>query len=219
MIPKAGADFVCSMESVLEVYQRPYDPTNPVVNLDESPKQLIGEVKQKFIDKKGVEYFDYEYQRNGVADLIMIAEPKAGKRKVLVRDNHNRITYAKVIQHIADEMYPKAKKITLIEDNLSSHKLSALYEIMDPAKARAMIERFEIVRTPKHGSWLNIAELELSIITRQGLTKRVGSKPELERQVKNWYEVRNKKTSKVNWQFQSKDARIKLKTLYPKFDC
>lgn len=204
------------METVLDVYQRPYDAENPVVNLDESPKQLIGEVQQKFKDKKGIEYYDYEYKRNGVVDLIMIAEPKAGKRKVLVKDNHNRITYAKVIQHIAEEMYPKAKRITLVEDNLSAHKMSALYEILKPERARAIIERFEVIRTPKHGSWLNIAEIELNVITKQGLSKRVDNKIELERQVKNWYEQRNQKSSKVDWQFQTKDARIKLKRLYPK---
>lgn len=205
------------MESVLDVYQRPYDPENPVINLDESPKQLIGEVKKGFKDSKGVEYFDYEYKRNGVADIIMIAEPKAGKRIALVKDNHNSITYAKVIKYIAEELYPKAKKITLVEDNLSSHKMSALYEIMEPEKARSIIKRMEVVRTPKHGSWLNIAEIELNVLIKQGLSKRINNKTELEKQVESWYKERNKKVSKVKWHFTTKDARIKLATLYPKY--
>jgi len=205
------------MEAVLDVYQRPYDAANPVVNLDESPKQLIGETKEKFTDSKGVVHYDYEYKRNGVADLIMIAEAKAGKRQVLVKDNHNRITYAKVIQYIAEQLYPKAKKITLIEDNLSAHKMSALYEILPAEKARAIIKRFEVIRTPKHGSWLNIAEIELNVLTKQGLEQRIASKQSLIKQVKNWCGQRNDKASKVNWQFKTKDARIKLKSLYPKF--
>lgn len=215
VIPEASADFVYQMEQVLDVYQRPYNPDHPVVNIDESPKQLISETKESYTDQKGVFYQDYEYKREGVADLYMITEALAGKREVLVKDNHNRFSYASVIEHIALEMYPKASKITLVEDNLSAHKLAALYEVLSPKKARSIIERIEVVRTPKHGSWLNIAECELSVLTRCGLNKRTPSKEQLEKDVKSWYEKRNKEQKGVNWQFTTKDARIKLKRLYP----
>lgn len=145
----------------------------------------------------------------------MISEALAGRREVLVKENHNRFSYAEVVQHIALNMYPNAPKITLIEDNLSAHKLSALYEIMAPNKARAIIERIEIVRTPKHGSWLNIAECELSVLTRCGLRKRTPSRQELEKDVKSWYQKRNSEQKGVNWQFKTSDARLKLKKLYP----
>ena len=204
-----------AMENVLSVYQRPYDPKFPVVNLDESPKQLIGQTRQTFTDSKGNQYQDYEYRRNGVADLYMVVEALAGKRKVFVEDNHNRFTYAKVIAHIVEQMYKDAQKITLIEDNLSAHKLSALYEVFRPERARKIIDRLEIIRTPKHGSWLNIAECELSVLTRQGIDERVPDKTELEKQVKTWFENRNNKQIKVDWHFTTKDARIKLKHLYP----
>ena len=208
------------MENVLDVYERPYDEDNPVINLDESPKQLIGEKKNSFTDSKGIKYEDFEYERKGVVDIYMIAEPKAGKRKVLIKDDHKSKTYAHVIRHIAEEMYPPEKYslITIVEDNLSSHKLSTLYEIMSPEEAREIIRRIEIVRTPPHGSWLNIAELELSLLTRIGLDNRIDTKEMLERKVKDWYQMRNDKIAKVNWTFTSKDARIKLKRLYPSFE-
>lgn len=216
MLPEAGPDFVCQMEAVLDVYERPYDREYPVVNLDESPKQLISEVRAGFVDSQGIEHFDYEYAREGVAELYMIAEAKAGRREVLVKDNHNRLSYAEALIHIADVMYAEAKQITLVEDNLSAHKLSALYEILPAARARSMIKRFEVVRTPKHGSWLNIAELELSVLTRQGLPGRTATKEALLEQVTAWYRQRNGKDSVVDWQFTTRDARIKLKRLYPK---
>lgn len=204
------------MEEVLSVYERPYDPKHPVVNLDESPKQLIGEVHKSFTGKDGVIYQDYEYKRNGVVDMYMLTEPKAGWREVLIKENHNRFTYAEVVRYLTEEIYPDAAKITLVEDNLSAHKLSALYEILPAQRARAIIERIELVRTPKHGSWLNIAEIELSVLTRQGVKGRVPCAKELESKVKLWYQQRNLKASKVDWQFKTKDARIKLRRLYPK---
>lgn len=211
-----SADFVCQMEAVLDVYERPYDAKHPVVNLDESPKQLISQVREGFVDSKGVEHVDYEYAREGVADIYMIAEAKAGRREVLVKDNHNRFSYGEAILHMAETMYPEAETITLVEDNLSAHKLSALYEVLPPDRARSIIERLEVVRTPKHGSWLNVAELELSVLKRQGLQARVASKEALQEQVESWYGQRNAKVSKVDWQFTTGDARIKLKRLYPK---
>lgn len=201
----------------MDVYERPYNEKHPVVNLDESPKQLISQVRKPFTDSKGVEHYDYEYAREGVASIYMICEALGGIRKVLVEDNHTAKTYARVLAHIAEEMYPNAEKITLIEDNLSAHKLAALYEIYNPERARAIAARFEIVRTPKHGSWLNIAECELSILTRQGLDQRVPDKQTLALQATNWYNSRNEKYAKVNWQFNTKQARVKLKNLYPAF--
>lgn len=205
------------MEGVLDVYERPYDPKFPVVNLDESPKQLISEVRESFVDSQGVKHEDYEYSREGVVDMYMIVEALAGRREVHVEDNHNSQTYAKIVAHIAEQMYPAAERITLVEDNLSAHKLAALYEIFEPQRARNIIKKLEIVRTPKHGSWLNIAECELSVLIRQGLKKRTPDRKTLEADTKAWYENRNNKQNKVNWQFRTKDARVKLKSLYPSF--
>ena len=205
------------MEAVLDVYERPYDPLYPVVNLDESPKQLISEVRQSFVDSQGVIHQDYEYSREGVAQIYMIIEALAGRREVHIEDEHSSQTYAKIITHIAEQMYPDARRITIVEDNLSAHKLAALYEIFEPQRARSIIKRIEIVRTPKHGSWLNIAESELSILIRHGLKKRTPDKEMLKRDAKAWYERRNDKEKKVNWRFRTKDARIKLKRLYPIF--
>jgi len=215
VIPTASADFVHAMENVLSVYQRAYDPAYPVVNLDESPKQLIGQTRQVFTDSQGCQYQDYEYSREGVVDMYMVVEALAGRREVLIKEDHKGTTYAKVITYIVEEMYKNAKKITLIEDNLSAHKLSTLYEVFSPERARAIIDKLEIVRTPKHGSWLNIAECELSVLIRQGLKERVSCKEELEKQVKAWYQNRNETQIKVDWQFTNKKARIKLKKLYP----
>jgi len=202
------------MEEVLDVYARPYNPNNPVVCFDESPKQLISECRRPFSDSKGIAYTDYEYKREGTVDLYMIAEPLGGRREVVVKDKHTRLDWAEVIAYIAEQMYPSAEKITLVQDNLSAHKKSALYEIFTPERP-AIIERIEFVNTPKHGSWLNIAECELSVLTRQALNGRTSSKDEMIKKVANWYEARNKNISKVDWQFTTKNARVKLKRLYP----
>jgi len=215
IIPEAGPDFVCAMEEVLDVYARPYNPNNPVVCFDESPKQLISECRTPFSDSKGIAYTDYEYKREGTVDLYMIAEPLGGRREVVVKDKHTRLDWAEVIAYIVEQMYPSAEKITLVQDNLSAHKKSALYEIFTPERARAIIERIEFVNTPKHGSWLNIAECELSVLTRQALNGRTSSKDEMIKKVANWYDARNKNISKVDWQFTTKNARVKLKRLYP----
>lgn len=151
------------MENVLEVYQRAYDPLYPVINLDESPRQLIGETRGSYMDEQGILHQDYEYERHGVVDMYRVVEAKAGFREVLIQENHQSQTYAQVIQYVAEELYPDAQKITVVEDNLSAHKLATLYEILTAQQARAIINRIEIVRTPKHGSWLNIAEAELSV--------------------------------------------------------
>lgn len=217
MIPETSADFVCAMEAVLDVYERAYDPLHPVVNIDESPKQLISEIRQRFVDSQGIIHQDYEYRREGVGQIYMIVEALAGRREVHIEEDHSSQTYAKKLAYIAEQMYPDAQRITLVEDNFSAHKLAALYELFDASRARSIIKRIEIVRTPKHGSWLNIAESELSVLIRCGLKKRTPTKEMLQRDVKAWYERRNEKEKKVNWRFTTKDARIKLKRLYPVF--
>lgn len=215
MIPQVSAEFVCQMEEVLDIYERPYDPDFPVVCLDESPKQLISETRTGFVDSKGVQYFDYEYKREGVADVFMVVEPLGAKRKVFIKDNHNSHQWAQVVACIVEEMYPRAKKISLVQDNLTAHRKAALYEVFEPQRAHSILKKLEFVWTPKHGSWLNIAECELSILTKHGLKSRIDSKEELEKQATHWANERNNKFKKVDWQFTTKDARIKLKRLYP----
>lgn len=203
------------MEAVLDVYERKYDEENPVVGLDESPQQLISEVRQGFTDSKGVVYSDFEYKREGVADLYMVNEPLMGKREIFVKENHNRLNWAEVVRFIAEEMYPEAQKITIVEDNLAAHKPSALYEIMPAEQARTILRRVEFVHTPKHGSWLNVAEIELGLLKRIGISQRVGSREELEKQIAKYQKARNAKQVKIDWHFTTADARVKLKRLYP----
>jgi transposase len=203
------------MEDVLDVYSRPYDKEYPVVCFDESPKQLVSELRKPYIGKDGVKYEDCEYKREGAAELMMITEPLGGKREVLVREDHTGITWALIMAYIVETMYPAAKIVTIVMDNLSAHKIHNLYKVFDPIRARAIRDRLAIVYTPKHGSWLNIAECELSVLSRQALKKRFASKEELEKQVKAWEVQRNDLQKGVDWQFTTKDARIKLKNLYP----
>lgn len=216
-MPSGGADFVHKMEAVLDVYERPYDRNHPVLCLDESPKQIISEVKKGYRDSKGVVHQDYEYKREGVKSIYMVVEPLGGYREVRVEDNHKSLTYAKVIRELVEITYSKANKITIVEDNLSAHRMSALYEIMPAERAREIIKKIEIVRTPVHASWLNIAECELSVLSRQGLKPRIEDANQLNQEIKAWNENRNKKQTGVDWQFTNKDARIKLKRLYPSY--
>jgi len=215
IIPSADADYVCAMEEVLDVYEREYDENNPVVCLDESPKQLISQVRKGFTDSKGVVYEDYEYRREGVVDLYLVCEPLQGKREIFVRENHNRLNWAETVRCVAEDMYPQAERLTIICDNLSAHKPSALYEILPADRARQILRRIEFVNTPKHGSWLNVAENELSVLKRVGIKKRVGNEEELKKQIAAYQERRNEKEIKIDWQFTAKDARVKLKRLYP----
>jgi hypothetical protein len=154
------------MEDVLDVYSRPYDEERPVVCFDESPKQLVSELRKPYIGKDGIKYEDCEYKREGAAELMMITEPLGGKREVLVRENHTGITWALIIAYIVETMYPAAKVVTIVMDNLSAHKIHNLYKVFEPERARAIRDKLEIVYTPKHGSWLNIAECELSVLSR-----------------------------------------------------
>lgn len=203
------------MEDVLDVYERPYNKDHPVVCFDESPKQLVSELRQSYIGEDGIKYEDCEYKREGAAELMMITEPLGGRREVLIREDHTGITWAHLMAYIVETMYPYAKIITIVMDNLSSHKIHNLYKVFTPERARAIRNRLEIVYTPKHGSWLNIAECELSVLSRQALKKRFASKEELEKQVQAWAAKRNDLQKGVDWQFTSKHARIKLKKLYP----
>jgi DDE superfamily endonuclease len=214
--PQANADFVCAMEDVLEVYKRPYTPEQPVVCLDETSKQLIGETRTPIAAKRGQPArIDYEYERKGTANLFMIFEPLAGWRWVKVTERRTSIDFATVIRELVDECYPEAKKIVLVMDNLNTHKLASLYEAFAPAEARRLAERLEIHYTPKHGSWLDMAETELSVLSRQCLDRRIDSLVSLSRAVRAWEKTRNEAASTIDWRFTTRDARIKLKRLYP----
>jgi hypothetical protein len=204
------------MEDVLEVYKLPYDSMRPVVCLDETSKQLIGEARTPVPASPGqVAQYDYEYVRNGVANIFMIFEPLAGQREVEVTDRRTKKDWAQCVQKIADEMYPDAEKIVLVEDNLNTHSPASLYEAFDPAEAKRLTDRFEFHYTPKHGSWLDMAEIELGILGRQCLSRRIDNVDDLRREVEAWKVARNIRRTKVDWQFTTEDARIKLKRLYP----
>lgn len=217
MIPsKENAEFVAAMEDVLEVYRRPYDPQRPVVCLDEQSKQLVKQVNEPLPMQPGrIAKEDYEYERNGTANLFMLFEPLAGWRHVKVTERRTKIDFAHVIRELADVHYPDAEKIVLVMDNLNTHKPASLYEAFPPAEARRLIERLEIHHTPKHGSWLDMAETELSILTKQCLDCRIPDHPTLIREVAAWEKQRNEEESQIDWQFTTGDARVKLKKLYP----
>jgi hypothetical protein len=214
--PKANAEFVCQMEEVLDVYKRPYDPKQPLVCFDERPKQLMGHAREPIPIMAGrPTRYDYEYRRNGVANLFMMFEPLAGKRHVTVTDRRTRKDWAECIRQLVDEIYTKAQVIVLVLDNLNTHKKASLYEAFEPAEAKRLADKLEIHYTPKHGSWLNMAEIEISILSRQCLAERMGDFSRLETKVSAWAEQRNATEAKVDWRFTTDDARIKLKKLYP----
>lgn len=215
VIPRASAEFVCQMEEVLDVYARPYDENHPVVCFDESPKQLLSERRAPYINKKGEKREDCEYQREGATEIFMIVAPLAAHRKIMVHDDHTGVTWAKTMAYIVEEMYPNAEKVTIIQDNLSAHRKENIYKAFDPARAREIIKKIEFIYTPKHGSWLNIAECELSVLSKQALNRRFATKEEVIQQVEAWQKDRNNKQKGVDWQFTTKDARVKLKRLYP----
>jgi len=207
------------MEDVLEVYKRPYDGKRPVVCFDETSKQLVGEVATPAPAAPGqVAHYDYEYVRNGVANIFMIFEPLAGQRDVEVTDRRTRKDYAECLRKISDEMYPDAEVIVLVQDNLNTHSPASLYEAFDPAEAKRLADRFEVHYTPKHGSWLDMAEIELGILSRQCLSRRIDNVDVLRRETRAWEVARDADDTKVDWQFTTKDARIKLKKLYPSLD-
>jgi DDE superfamily endonuclease len=204
------------MEDVLEVYKRPYDSLRPVVCLDETSKQLIGEVQTPVPTAPGhVAQYDYEYIRNGVANIFMVFEPLAGQRDVEVTDRRTRKDYAQCLRKIADELYPDAEKIVVVQDNLNTHSPASLYEAFEPTEAKRLADRFEFHYTPKHGSWLDMAEIELGILGRQCLARRIDNMDDLRRETRAWEAARDSTQTKADWQFTTDDARIKLKRLYP----
>jgi transposase len=206
------------MEQVLDVYRRPYNENNPVVCMDESPEQLI-ETVQKTEMKPGQDARqDYEYIRHGVANIFMANEPLKSNRLVEVTELKTKKDWAKFVARIADEMYPNAHKITLVMDNYSTHTIGAFYEVFEPNEAKRLIDRFEFVFTPKHGSWLNMAEIELHILNKQCLNRHIATMQEMKSETEAWQKTRNRKVATINWQFTNKDARIKLKRLYPSID-
>ena len=215
--PECNAAFVANMEDVLDVYHRPYDPEYPVVCMDESPKQLIGEVQPPIQAQPGsVERIDAEYVRNGTAEIFMEVEPLAGKRHVAVTEHRTRIDWAQQIKEMLDVRYPDVTKVVLVMDNLNTHTTASLYEAFPPEEARRLAERLEIHYTPKHGSWLNMAEIELSVLQGQCLNHRIPDIGTMRSEVDAWQNARNNKIKNIDWQFTTTDARIKLKRLYPK---
>jgi len=206
------------MEDILEMYKRPYDPLYPVVCMDESSKQLIGEVSPPIPMAPGHPLLvDDEYVRNGVAEIFLDVEPLAGKRHVAVTERRTKVDWAKYTKDMLDIRYPNAKKVIFLMDNLNTHDISSLYEAFEPAEALRLAQRLEIHHTPKHGSWLNVAEIELSVLKRQCLPERIPEIGQMRDMVAMWTSDRNIKSTTVDWQFTTEDARIKLKRLYPKF--
>ncbi len=216
MIPPQGnAEFVAAMEKVLDVYRRPYDAAFPVVCMDETPRQLIRETRTPVAMSPGQPArYDYEYQRCGTCNVFMATEPLAGKRMTQVTERRTRTDWAQFLSDIAAR-YRDATRITLVMDNLNTHRPGAFYEAYPPAQAKALWDRFEFVYTPKHGSWLNVAEIELNVMNRQCLNRRIDRMDILAREVAAWQASRDRLQTQVDWQFTTEDARIKLKRLYP----
>jgi hypothetical protein len=216
--PEANGAFVAAMEDVLEVYQRPHDPNRPVVCMDEQPTQLIKETRTPLpVTPGSPAKYDYEYERNGTANNFMFTEPLGDWRKVNVRERKTRRDWAEEIRELVDVDYPAAEKIVLVMDNLNTHTPGALYEAFAPGEARRILDRLEIHHTPKHGSWLNIAEIELSVLTRQCLDRRMPDLTTLKTEATAWGRDRNAAAKRVDWQFTTDKARVKLKRLYPQF--
>ncbi len=214
--PSQSSQFVANMEQVLDVYKRQYDKAFPVICMDESPKQLIKETRVPIPMKPGQDARqDFEYERCGVANIFLASEPLKGKRYVEVTERRTKADWAVFIKQIADEWYKGAKKITLVMDNLATHKASALYEVYPPKEAKRIWDRFEFIYTPKHGSWLNMAEIELNVLMGQCLNRRIDKIETMKQEVNAWKEHRNNKKAVINWQFTNKEARVKLKRLYP----
>jgi DDE superfamily endonuclease len=214
--PDANAAFVACMEDVLELYHAPFDPNFPLVCMDESSKQLVGEVHPPIPVAPGhgrIE--DHEYIRNGVAEIFIEVEPLGGRRHIEITERRTRTDWANFIKGMLDERYPDAIKVRLVMDNLNTHNVASLYQAFPPEEARRLAERLEIHYTPKHGSWLNVAEIELSVLQTQCLNRRIADKETLRAEVAAWEADRNNRSSKTQWRFTTAEARIKLKRLYP----
>ena len=211
---------MCAMEDVLTVYKRVFNPDEPLVCMDETSKQLTAETRRSIPAAPGrPERYDYEYERNGVCNLFMFFEPLAGKRQVSVTDRRTKVDWAMQVKQLLDVHYPKAQKVTLVMDNLNTHTGASLYEVFEPNEARRLLDRLQIHYTPKHGSWLNMAEIELGVLSRQCLDRRVPDKVTLATEVAAWQCRRNAAEAKVDWRFTNDEARIKLKRLYPTLSC
>jgi transposase len=207
------------MEDVLDVYKRPYNPKRPQVCFDERPKQLVAQIREPLAGYPGQPArYDYEYKRNGVANIFMMFEPLVCKRYVKVTQRRTKKDWAECIRQMVDELYPQAEKIVLVMDNLNTHKKASLYEAFEPVEAKRLADKLEVHYTPKHGSWLNMAEIELSVLSRQCLAERMDNICRLNSEATAWAEKRNIKESKVDWRFTTEDARIKLKKLYPSIE-
>lgn len=216
--PEENGDFAANMENVLGIYKRPFNEKFPVVCMDESPKQLMGEIKTPIKISPGkVAKYDYEYKRYGVCNVFMACEPLAGKRLVKITERKTKIDWALFLEDISTR-YKDAEKITLVMDNYNTHTPGSLYEAFPPAKVKSLWDRFEFVFTPKHGSWLNMAEIELNVLAGQCLNRRIDNIEDIKRETIAWQSHRNNKKSTVNWQFTTDDARIKLSRLYPLID-
>jgi hypothetical protein len=215
--PEHSAEFACAMETVLDVYQRPYDPEYPVLCMDETGKQLVAETRQPLPPLPGEpERCDYECERHGTADIFLFTEPLGGWRHVSVTERHTKRDWALQVRELLDVRCPKARRVILVSDNLNTHDYASLYEAFTPAEARRLRARLEMVHTPKHGSWLNIAEIELNVLSRQCFCQMIGAECALREQVAAWESDRNTKQKGVDWQFTTADARVKLKRLYPR---
>ena len=215
--PQQSAEFVACMEDVLEVYHRPLDAFCPMVCLDETSKQLISETRPSIPCKPGrIRRIDPEYRRNGTASVFMLTVPLEGRRHVRVREQRKREDFAEVVRELCDELYPDARKIVLVMDQLNTHNIASLYQAFEPSEARRLAEKLEIHHTPKHGSWLNMAEIELSVLSRQCLGDYFETREQLAASVAPWECSRNESGTGIDWRFTTADARIKLKRLYPK---
>ena len=216
--PQANAAFVAAMEDVLEVYTRPHDPARPLVCLDEASKQLIAETRVPLPMAPGKPAcFDYEYARNGTANLFMFFAPLEGWRHVKVTERRTAVDYARALADLADIHFPDAETIVLVQDNLNTHAKASLYETFPAPQARRLVERFEWHYTPKHGSWLNMAESELAVLANQCLDRRIPDQQILAAEIRTWQKLRNKHHCKADWRFSTENARVKLKRLYPSF--
>jgi hypothetical protein len=217
--PKQDAEFVAHMEDVLEVYHRPYDAKRPVICMDETNKQLIGEVRPSQAGRRGrIPRYDVEYTRNGTANVFLAFEPLAGQRQVRVTDTRKRRDWAQFMKGLLDGPYARVSSVVLVMDQLNTHSVASFYEAFEPEEARRLSARLDIHYTPKHGSWLNMAEIELSALSRQCLDRRISEKKMMEKQVRAWTNQRNKTKTRVNWRFTTKNARIRLCKLYPSIE-
>jgi len=206
------------MEKVLDVYHEPYNPLRPVVCFDEATKQLIRELRSPLPMKPGQpQRYDYEYERIGTANLFMLCEPLAGWRHVEVTDQRTAIDFAYCMKYLVDERYPKVETVRVVQDNLNTHEPASLYKAFAPVEAHRILQRLEFIYTPKHGSWLNVAEIEFSVLNGQCLNRRIDNKEFLSKEIAAWEDERNQKAKIIDWQFTTVDARIKLKRLYPSY--